>query len=171
MILFASQVHMEEEWRGRGVRRQVASTNFQDLWFGRLGTLQQHLLKLDVKGKNRRWWICFSLCGGWDAVGQPSGDIWQAVGYLSLSSQKRADIEIQLVDCFCLGSAYNGKIWFRMVDQRNCNETINISEWTERGVNRDLKRGNPEGVTEVHRVEEFQGRTAHEQMQQNSPIR
>lgn len=47
------QVHMEQGWRGRGVRRQVASTHFQDLWLGRLGTLQQHLLKLDVKGKNR----------------------------------------------------------------------------------------------------------------------
>lgn len=53
MILFAFQVHMEQGWRGRGVRRQVASTHFQDLWLGRLGTLQQHLLKLDVKGKNR----------------------------------------------------------------------------------------------------------------------
>lgn len=52
----------------------------------------------------------------------------------------------------------NSKIWFRIVDQRNCSETRNISEWTEKGVNRDLQGGNPEGVAEVHRVEEFEGR-------------
>lgn len=63
MILFAFQVHMEQGWRGKRSEEAGSLNTFQDLWLGRLGTLQQHLLKLDVKGRTEMMNL-FSLCGG-----------------------------------------------------------------------------------------------------------
>lgn len=53
MILFAFKYIWNKDGEEEGEEAGSLNTFPKSFWLGRLGTLQQHLLKLDVKGKNR----------------------------------------------------------------------------------------------------------------------